>query len=177
VSYLFQAAGEKAQTMETIIHKEKTLNAELIDTKGAEVKGKITQFDVGRLIANLALYMSQPREEADVEFRPSSKLEAAKKMPRGPLREATEANFYRSRASQVYIVGFKTEEELKQLVAAYEHQGGTKRPHWRRGHWQRFWTGPRDQPELRKTITRWVKPMIVAAVEGVEAPPTTYVVE
>ena len=38
---------------------------------------------------------------------------------------------------------------------------GTVRPHMRSGHWHHFWTGPRDKPDKRKLIVRWVMPTFV----------------
>ena len=38
------------------------------------------------------------------------------------------------------------------------HQGGTKRPHMRRGHWHHYWRGKEGQKEL---ILHWVLPIFV----------------
>ena len=32
------------------------------------------------------------------------------------------------------------------------------RPHVRRAHWKAYWTGPRDDPEKRKVVLRWLPP-------------------
>ncbi len=43
------------------------------------------------------------------------------------------------------------------------------RPHWRRGHWHHFWTGPRSEPEKRKLVLRWLPPIPVG-IPGVDTP-------
>lgn len=35
------------------------------------------------------------------------------------------------------------------------------RPHVRRAHWHHYWTGPRNQPDERKLVLRWVHPTLV----------------
>lgn len=42
--------------------------------------------------------------------------------------------------------------------------GASKAPHIRRGHWHRFWTGPRDGE--RKVILRWLPPIPVNLDKG-----------
>lgn len=49
------------------------------------------------------------------------------------------------------------------------------RPHWRRGHWHHYWTGPRSQPTERKIILHWLPPIPVGISEF-NAPPTPAVV-
>ncbi len=39
------------------------------------------------------------------------------------------------------------------------------RPHWRRGHWHHYWTGPRSKPEERKLIVHWLPPIPVGIPE------------
>lgn len=43
------------------------------------------------------------------------------------------------------------------------HKGShsRKRPHWRKGHFQHYWTGPKSKPEERKLILNWVEPVLV----------------
>lgn len=43
------------------------------------------------------------------------------------------------------------------------HKGShsRKRPHWRKGHFQHYWTGPKSKPEERKLILNWVDPVLV----------------
>lgn len=43
------------------------------------------------------------------------------------------------------------------------HKGShsRKRPHWRKGHFQHYWTGPRSKPKERKLILNWVEPVLV----------------
>lgn len=43
------------------------------------------------------------------------------------------------------------------------HKGShsRKRPHWRKGHFQHYWTGPKSKPEERKLILNWIEPVLV----------------
>ena len=43
------------------------------------------------------------------------------------------------------------------------HKGNhsRKRTHWRKGHFQHYWTGPKSKPEERKLILNWVEPVLV----------------
>ena len=36
------------------------------------------------------------------------------------------------------------------------------RPHIRRAHWHRYWTGPRGEPDNRRLLARWLPPIPVA---------------
>ena len=36
------------------------------------------------------------------------------------------------------------------------------RPHIRRAHWHRYWTGPRSEPDNRRLLARWLPPIPVA---------------
>ena len=52
--------------------------------------------------------------------------------------------------------------------------GGSVRPHVRRAHWHRFWTGPRDGE--RRLVVRWLPPIFVNP-DGGEMVPTAHVVD
>lgn len=45
--------------------------------------------------------------------------------------------------------------------AQSEHN--SPRPHMRRAHWHHFWTGPKNKPEERKLILKWLSPIAVSA--------------
>lgn len=47
-------------------------------------------------------------------------------------------------------------------------QGGTKRPHMRRGHWHHFWRGKSDQKEL---VLHWVLPIFVNSTDSPDDSP------
>lgn len=53
-----------------------------------------------------------------------------------------------------------------------EYLGGTKRPHLRKAHWHSYWTGPRDEPENRKKIIKWIAPVVVGTDNEDEILPT-----
>lgn len=44
---------------------------------------------------------------------------------------------------------------------SYKGSHSRKRPHWRKGHFQHYWTGPRSKPEERKLILNWIEPVLV----------------
>lgn len=39
------------------------------------------------------------------------------------------------------------------------------RPHYRRAHWHHYWTGPKNKPEERKLILKWLPPIPVGIPE------------
>jgi hypothetical protein len=61
-------------------------------------------------------------------------------------------------------VGFRIGAEIRAYEErsndpAVEYGSGLfMRPHVRRAHWHTFWTGPRNQPELRQKRVRWLPP-------------------
>lgn len=48
------------------------------------------------------------------------------------------------------------------------------RPHMRRGHWHHFWTGPKNEPENRLLVLRWLSPMVIAADLEIEDAPVVF---
>lgn len=38
------------------------------------------------------------------------------------------------------------------------HEASARRGAWVRGHWNYYWTGPRDEPEARQLVPRWIQP-------------------
>lgn len=46
--------------------------------------------------------------------------------------------------------------------------GTPKRPHIRRAHWTHYWTGPRNKPEERKLILKWIPPIAINADFGTD---------
>ena len=41
-----------------------------------------------------------------------------------------------------------------------------KRPHMRAAHYHHYWTGPRDEPENRRMVTRWIAPIAIGFKAG-----------
>jgi hypothetical protein len=44
----------------------------------------------------------------------------------------------------------------------------------RRGHWHHFWTGPKNEPENRLLVLRWLSPMVIAADLEIEDAPVVF---
>lgn len=54
-----------------------------------------------------------------------------------------------------------------------------KRPHWRKGHFQHYWTGPKSKPEERQLVLTWIQPVLVNEdlLEDGELPAVVHKVE
>ena len=68
---------------------------------------------------------------------------------------------------KVWEVSYRIGAEIAMAKSGnYSSEGGaghTVRPHIRRAHWHRFWTGSRSEPENRKLVVHWLPPMVVAS--------------
>lgn len=72
----------------------------------------------------------------------------------------------RSKAT-IHECGFTWTEayrEYRDATKSANKLGGSVRPHIRRGHYHRFWTGPRDGE--RKLVTHWIPPTLVKGTLG-----------
>ena len=70
---------------------------------------------------------------------------------------------------QTWDVGIKYAKDIKRKRYVNEYSSGTgtsshKRPHFRKAHWHRFWTGKRGTEE-RRLITKWIEPIYVGDPE------------
>lgn len=43
----------------------------------------------------------------------------------------------------------------------WKNEYQTRIPHIRSGHWHRYWRGPRDKPEERELIVKWIPPIFI----------------
>lgn len=61
------------------------------------------------------------------------------------------------------------------------HKGShsRKRPHWRKGHFQHYWIGPKNKPEERQLVLNWIQPVLVneGLLEDEELPAVVHKVE
>lgn len=61
------------------------------------------------------------------------------------------------------------------------HKGShsKKRPHWRKGHFQHYWIGPKSKPEERQLVLNWIQPVLVNEnlLEDGELPAVVHKVE
>lgn len=77
-------------------------------------------------------------------------------------------------------VGFRIGADIRAFEArstdsAEQTGAGTSmRPHVRRAHWHSFWTGPRDQPQLRTKRVRWLPPTPVNVNNSDDLVPTMH---
>lgn len=76
-------------------------------------------------------------------------------------------------------VAYRLGAALRLAYAAEEHSlGGTgtghasPRPHIRRGHWHRFWTGRRSIQSERRTVVKWLPPIAVCVDDVEQLVPT-----
>lgn len=53
------------------------------------------------------------------------------------------------------------QDETEPQEGGEERAHASPRPHYRRAHWHHFWTGPRDKPDKRKLVLKWLPPIPV----------------
>jgi len=98
---------------------------------------------------NLVAYISSVNADINKVYTPRKDLKP------NPKKRRSKAH--------VYEVGFRLGSELREYqkyVAEHSKpKGGKKRPHIRRAHWHRFWTGPRNGE--RKINIKWIPPVFV----------------
>lgn len=102
----------------------------------------------------ILLYICSDEPDIDDERKPGSRPE----MPQ-PRRMKKGWRLFPATNDRVWTVGAKVGATLRE-AAAKEYQGGTKRPHLRRGHWHGYWTGPRTSEQ--KFSYRWIAPTVVS---------------
>ena len=74
-------------------------------------------------------------------------------------------------------VGYRIGAALQRAHRSQESVGPGRpgrapmRPHIRRAHWHRYWIGPRNEPDNRSMLARWIPPIAVAM--GDDDLPTT----
>lgn len=84
-----------------------------------------------------------------------------------PQKGLRKNNAKRRSMAEWHDVGYRIGAELRTyrrtLSERREHQGGTVRPHMRRAHWHRYWTGPKKGD--RKLVLKWLAPTMVGVGE------------
>ena len=102
----------------------------------------------------ILLYICSDEPDIDDERKPGSR-------PQIPQPRKTKKGWrlFPATNDRVWTVGAKVGATLRE-AAAKEYQGGTKRPHLRRGHWHGYWTGPRTSEQ--KFSYRWIAPTVVS---------------
>lgn len=104
-----------------------------------------------------ALYLQA--QNADIQNAPPEPKKKKTKRGSGIKRQ--------QKPSKIIYVGYRVGKLLRASAdpddAKKSETGSAKRPHARRGHWHHYWTGPKDKPQERKLILRWVAPTMIHA--------------
>lgn len=66
----------------------------------------------------------------------------------------------------VWETGYRMGAALRTVRGAADDgeetgRGSSPRPHVRRAHWHKYWTGPKNRPEERECVPRWLPPIPV----------------
>lgn len=77
----------------------------------------------------------------------------------------------------VWEVGYRIGAALRKAVAASRDKSGdgthaSPIPHVRKAHWHSFWTGPKDDPEQRRLVLKWLPPIPVGVRDSDDILPT-----
>lgn len=130
------------------------------------------------LACNLFLYMSQKREDQDVEWRPSPEREALRQNIRdwnNKRRKRAKARIAEEMPIEEWLVGHNIviDRGIEPVNTVNPEPGthASPRPHWRRGHWHRYWVGAKDSSE-RRLVPKLLSPVLVMKARG-DAPQTT----
>jgi hypothetical protein len=118
--------------------------------------------EVARMLSLLLYLCSQEPDIAD--YRQPGELPANPKAKKVHLKSGgKDWKLFPPSAPTVWHVGDTMGEQLRAAIAAQTAQGerATLRPHIRRAHWHRFWTGPRAGS--RSLVHKWIHPLIVGA--------------
>jgi len=105
-----------------------------------------------------------------------------KKAPARPVPVKTRkgSRLFPPQSPTIWNAGSRIGPVLRAYVAGSETISGPEKPpgkrrkspfpHVRRAHWHHFWTGPRNEPEKRKLVLRWIHPMLVSFPRSTAAP-------
>ena len=140
-------------------------------------KGEAFRSRVFHLVCNLYLWMSQPSDCSDVEHHPCALRDDLNLFGHhwnNKRRKRARERLFQEMPTDEYVVG-----QHVTIAAAAEVQpddgtqslGGahaSPKPHWRRGHWHRFWTGPHEGE--RKLVPKLLSPVLVMAPRSGKEP-------
>lgn len=116
---------------------------------------------VFNLVANIFLYMSLPKEEVDMLWKPNEDRERLRTVAKdwnSKRRRHLREKISEEMPTEEWALGYN----LKREYAPSEDLGGTHRSprvHWRRGHWRGVWTGPMEGP--RTLVPHLIPPVLV----------------
>jgi hypothetical protein len=123
-----------------------------------------------RVCINLVLYLNSAEPETEQE--PPNHAERAKLKQRAASKNKKKADKAKKRLAQmteakIVWIGKSIEEgRPKATKRASNGSGGTRRPHWRKGHFHPYWVGSKKDAEGNprkgeKQVLRWVAPVFV----------------
>ena len=106
------------------------------------------------LAIQIILYLQA--QNADIKSAPPEQKK--KKTKRGSRSR-------QQKPSKIIYVGYRVGKLLRASAdpddVKKSEPGSVKRPHARRGHWHHYWIGPKDKPQERRLILRWVAPTMI----------------
>ena len=132
--------------------------AEHADGNVAEVR--LAEIEPDKL-CNLVSYIAAKNADLNLAYTPPSDGASGRKSRKRSAAHVTHVG---------YAIGAELREYARHAGSS-ERNGGTVRPHMRRAHWHRFWTGPHGGE--RKLELRWLQPIWVNPGKG-EAVPTVH---
>lgn len=99
--------------------------------------------------------------------------------PRHPSRQPIrKGKIQVANEPRTWDIGVRIGPALRRAAATSERETGDRthaspRPHYRRAHWHHYWTGPRNEPDRRKMILKWLPPIPVGIsdLDGEEETP------
>lgn len=114
--------------------------------------------DISKLISIL-LYICSDEPEIDSERQPGTYPSRPK-----PVKTKKGFRLFPANGVHYWTVGDKTGRTLGEVQAhglTEMTTGRHPRTHLRRGHWHDFWSGKKDEPDMRKFSYRWLPPQII----------------
>lgn len=124
---------------------------------------KVTEDDVriqmlpALIAVQVALYLQA--QNADIQNAPPESKKKKVKRGSGTKRQ--------QKPPKIVYVGYRVGKLLRTSATLDSSEpfepGKKKRPHARRGHWHHYWVGPKNKPQERKLILRWVAPTMIHA--------------
>lgn len=167
---------DRDRAMKDLLFKNLTSGKEMAKSLGKEdfslYKRAVNQAP-GEIAQALQLVLYLCSVGADVEENP-----VQKKITR---RSSVLHDKYRE--VRKWDVGVRYGNAIRAYAAkeGKSHKGShsRKRPHWRKGHFQHYWTGPKSKPEERQLVLTWIQPVLVNEnlLEDGELPAVVHKVE
>lgn len=110
------------------------------------------------LAIQIILYLQA--QNADIKSAPPEQKKKKTKRGSGSKKQ--------QKPPKIIYVGYRVGKLLRSSASEIRNTeksepGSAKRPHARRGHWHHYWTGPKDKPQERRLILRWVAPTMIHA--------------